>query len=96
MPFDLRKTLTDTAYVTIGIGVLGFQQAQVRRRELQQRLGDAGGCLGTRAADGRSRIEGLQHTVEELAQQFRDRLEPVVGQVVDQALRVQTVINRAA
>jgi hypothetical protein len=116
--FDLRKTLTDTAYVTIGIGVLGVQQAQVRRRELQQRLTDSGGCLNARARDGRARIETVQQSVDGLAQTVRgrfessarsatdwaqeiggtvrDRIEPVVDQVVEQALRVQTVIGRAA
>jgi hypothetical protein len=93
---DMRKTLTDTAYVTIGLGVLGVQQAQVRRRELQQRLAGSGGCLNDRARDGRARIESLQQTVDGLAQTVRDRIEPVVDQVVEQALRVQTVIGRAA
>jgi hypothetical protein len=29
----------DLAYTAIGFGVLGFQQAQVRRRELEKALG---------------------------------------------------------
>ncbi|HEY5012451.1 MAG TPA: hypothetical protein VIK61_07080 [Acidimicrobiia bacterium] len=117
--FDIRKTVTDAGYVTIGLGVLGFQQAQVRRRELQKRVGDTGGCFNTRAADGKARLETLQQTVGEKTQglrdrietggreafdwaqglgtQVKDRIEPVVGQVVDQVgTRVQTVINRAA
>jgi hypothetical protein len=105
--------------VTVGLGVLGFQQAQVRRRELQQRLGETGGCLNARALDGKARLDALQHTVDGLAQdvrdrietgarsandwaqelgvQVKDRIEPVVGPLVEQVgLRVQTVINRAA
>ena len=93
---DLRKTLTDTAYVTVGLGVLGFQQAQVRRRELQQRLADSGGCLNARARDGRAHLETFQHTAEGIAQSVRDRIEPVVDQVVEQAMRVQTIVTRAA
>ncbi len=116
---DLRKTLTDAGYVTIGLGVLGYQQAQVRRRELQQRLGNTGGCFNARAVDGKTRLDTLQHTVgqktqglrdrietqartandwaQELGSQVKDRIEPVVGQVVDQVgMRVNTVINRAA
>jgi hypothetical protein len=118
MPFDVRKTLSDTAYVTIGLGVLGFQQTQVRRRELQQRLADGGGCLGSRARHGRARLGSIQHDLDGLAQDLRgrfesgarsatdwaqeiggtvrDRIEPVVDQVVEQALRVQTVITTAA
>jgi hypothetical protein len=93
---DLRKTLTDAGYVTIGIAVLGFQQGQVRRRDLQQRLAGSGGCLNARARDGRARIESLQHTAEGIAQSVRDRIEPVVDQVVEQALRVQTMLGNAA
>lgn len=36
----------DLAYVAIGFGVLGFQQAQVKRRELEKALG----CADARAA----------------------------------------------
>lgn len=35
---DLSKTARDAAYVAVGLGVLGFQRAQVRRRELVERL----------------------------------------------------------
>jgi phage tail tape-measure protein len=73
--FDIRKTVTDAGYVTVGIGVLGFQQAQVRRRELQKRLGETGGCLNARAIDGKARLDSLQHTVGETTQDLRDRIE---------------------
>jgi hypothetical protein len=119
---DLRKTFTDAGYVTIGLGVLGFQQAQIRRRELQQRLGNTGGCLNARAVDGKARLDTLQQTVgektrglrglrdqietqarsaggwaQELGAQVKERIEPVVGQVVDQVgERVKTLANTAA
>ena len=116
---DIRKTVTDAGYVTVGLGVLGFQQIQVRRRELQKRLAGTGGCLNARALDGKARLDTLQQSVEaktqglrdrietggreafdwaqEVGVQVRDRIEPVVGQVVDRVgTRVQTVINRAA
>jgi hypothetical protein len=38
MDVNLRKTATDTAYIVVGVGVLGFQQAQVRRRDAQARV----------------------------------------------------------
>jgi hypothetical protein len=31
---DVNKTLKDAAYIALGFGVLGFQKAQVRRREM--------------------------------------------------------------
>lgn len=42
---ELSKTARDAAYVAVGLGVLGFQRAQVRRRELIQRLSAAGAAL---------------------------------------------------
>jgi hypothetical protein len=91
--FDIRKTVTDAGYVTIGLGVLGFQQAQVRRRELQKRLAGTGGCLNARAADGKARLETLNDWAQELGVTVRDRIEPVVGPFVEQvANNVKTAI----
>lgn len=50
MDIDLRKTAADAAYIVVGVGVLGFQQAQVRRRE-------AGTRLDTLRKDARSTLE---------------------------------------
>ena len=119
MPIEIRKTVTDAGYVAVGLGVLGYQQAQVRRRELQQRLGNTGGCLNARAVDGKAKLDTLQQTVSEKTQSLRDsietqarsangwaqelgtqvkeRIEPVVGQVVDQVGdRVKIRSNPAA
>ncbi|MGZ4689405.1 MAG: hypothetical protein ACXVKA_15700 [Acidimicrobiia bacterium] len=38
MDVNIRKTATDTAYVVVGVGVLGFQQAQVKRRDAISRV----------------------------------------------------------
>ncbi len=75
MAIDVRKTLTDTGYVAVGVAVLGFQQVQVRRHELRQRLSDGGGCVGARAADGRARVEALQQRVGDRATTVRDEVE---------------------
>jgi hypothetical protein len=42
MDVNIRKTATDTAYVVVGVGVLGFQQAQVNRRDAVARVSSAG------------------------------------------------------
>ncbi len=47
----------DAAYITIGFGVLGFQQAQVRRRELLKSLDGRVGASKTQMDDLRSTIE---------------------------------------
>jgi hypothetical protein len=91
---DLRKTATDAGYVTVGLGVLGFQQAQVRRRELRQTVGEKTHGLRDRIETG---ARSANDWAQELGTQVKDRIEPVVGQVVDQVgVRVHTLINRAA
>lgn len=35
---DLRRLAKESVYVGVGLGVLGFQRAQVVRRELEKRL----------------------------------------------------------
>jgi hypothetical protein len=42
MDVNLRKTATDTAYIVVGVGVLGFQQAQVKRRDAVNRVSTIG------------------------------------------------------
>ena len=38
---DVKKTVTDAGYIAIGLGVMGYQQAQTRRRELTGKLNTA-------------------------------------------------------
>jgi uncharacterized protein YjbJ (UPF0337 family) len=71
---DVRKTITDAGYIAIGLGVMGFQQAQTRRRELQGRLESAADCFGDRVREARGRVE-------ELAGELGDRVEPLKEQV---------------
>ena len=59
MDVNLRKTATDTAYVFVGVGVLGFQQAQVKRR-------DAAAFGRLMSASHRSSIENFENSTPEL------------------------------
>jgi hypothetical protein len=36
---DLRRGARDVVYTGVGLGILGFQQLQVTRRELEKALG---------------------------------------------------------
>jgi hypothetical protein len=52
---DINRTLTDAAYIAIGFGLLGFQRAQVRRRQLIRQLEEAArqaATLATRYGPG--------------------------------------------
>lgn len=45
---DARKVLQDALYVSVGLGVIAFQKAQVQRNELQK------------AVEGRLKSAGLR------------------------------------
>jgi hypothetical protein len=36
---DIRRGARDVVYTGVGLGILGFQQLQVRRREIEKSLG---------------------------------------------------------
>jgi ferritin-like metal-binding protein YciE len=64
---DVTKTLKDAAYVTVGLGVITFQKAQVRRQELRKQF--------------ETHIQGTRAQVEKLAKQIEGRVEPVIDQL---------------
>jgi len=88
MSVDLRKTLTDTGYIAIGIGVMGVQQANVRRRELRDRLAGTGSYLERQAREARSRLDAGRGRIgtqaQDLGTELRHRVEPLVEQVQGQ------------
>jgi hypothetical protein len=48
---DVRKTATDAGYIAIGLGVMGYQQAQTRRRELTGKFDTVTDTLGARTRE---------------------------------------------
>jgi hypothetical protein len=71
---EVAKVATEAAYLAIGIGVLGFHKAQVRR----QALADAA-QRGNRAGD----LEvSLTEARKEVAKRVKD-LDATVGQFID-------------
>jgi hypothetical protein len=101
MELDLRKTAADAAYIAVGAGVLGFQQAQVRRREAGERLAtiakDAQSVVETQAASIRSLVtDGASGGLDTATSTIkgldpRQWIEPVVGDVRQ---RVEPVITQ--
>ena len=64
---DVTKTVKDAAYVTVGLGVLAFQKAQVARRDLTKQVESQLSQTG-------SQVKGLSKKVE-------GRIQPVLGQL---------------
>jgi hypothetical protein len=48
---DLSAAARDAAFVAVGLGLIGFQRAQVRRRELEQRIDELEAGLPPQARD---------------------------------------------
>jgi hypothetical protein len=96
MDIDLRKTATDAAYIVVGAGVLGFQQAQVRRREARAKLEtlrhDTKGTLGSQAGTIKAHADGLvcsiASTATSVGGQVRDQVSGQVGTVSGMASTV--------
>jgi hypothetical protein len=68
---QLTKALKDAAYVTVGLGVLAVQKAQVRRRELTKQV--------------ESQLTGTTEHLQKVARQVEERVTPLVDQI-EQAL----------
>jgi hypothetical protein len=69
----VTKTLEDSAYVAVGLGLLGFQRAQVRRRELESQFA---GPLAV-AEDG---LRQAWTEIENLASQVGEQSAPLLSQ----------------
>lgn len=104
MELDLRKTAADAAYIAVGAGVLGFQQAQVRRREAGERITtfakDAQGIVGSQSEAIRTAVSGVTGTAGATLENAtatiktldpRQWVEPVIGDVKS---RVEPVIEQ--
>ena len=81
---DPRTILKDAGYVAVGLGVIAFQRAQVRRRELEQQLGDAG-----------QHIDRLTAALEDQRKLVEERIEALGGQVETTINDLETRVGKA-
>ena len=81
---DVAKDLRDVAYIAIGLGVLGFQKAQVRRRELAQRAQEMEQRVGPALKDLGERLEPVarqaRQAAKDTAEQLQTRFSSVPGE----------------
>lgn len=64
---DIQKTVRDSFYVTVGLGVIAFQKAQVQRAELRKQLEEG--------------VGGVQQAVNDSIKTVEERLEAVEEQI---------------
>lgn len=90
---DLTKVGKDAAYVAIGLGVLGFQKAQVRRRELLAQLERQ---PGSPFADARKEVvkalKELDRNLSDVIERADATLEPIEQRLPAGA---QTIVQQA-
>lgn len=104
---DPRTLLKDAGYVAVGFGVIAFQRAQVRRRELEQQLAETGEQLDRLTAsveDARKLVEErvgalgeqLDRTVEDVETRLNVVLDDVRGRIPEQAVEAfDTAVSAA-
>jgi hypothetical protein len=85
----VSDTLKDAAYVTVGIGVLGFQKAQVRRVELTKQITEQVKTIEAQVAEGRKAVAG---TVSGLADQIEGFVAPVRSQIETQLDTIEAAL----
>lgn len=75
---DLTKVAQDAAYVAIGLGVLGFQKAQVRRRELQSQLESLQEQFGHASKRGQAPIADLRKEIAKAMKEFDKTMSQLI------------------
>jgi Skp family chaperone for outer membrane proteins len=82
---DVKKTLQDAGYVLVGLGVIGFQKAQVRRHELTKEFEGRTKDLETQLAEVRAQVAKLSDRIEPVLQEIEGRIPEQVAELVKQA-----------
>lgn len=80
---DLTKALKDAAYVTVGLGVIAFQKAQVQRQELLKQLKGQAGDAKDPYESMTSFVEDRVKLVEERLADVESRIDQLLDQVQD-------------
>ena len=79
-PFDrVTGALVDAFHISVGAGVLTFQKAQVRRRELSEQL-------GTYADTTKAQLETVSSRVDDRLKLVEERMPAQVHALVSQAI----------
>jgi len=101
---DINKIAKDALYVTVGLGVIAFQKAQVQRQELSKRwgsqVGDVSKQLDDRVRLVEERLQAIETQVDAALDQLEARLpdqaKAVSQQARSAAKQVRSLVNRAS
>ncbi len=90
---DVSRTARDAAYVAVGLGVLGFQKAQVRRRELAQRLA-AASTTAQQRIERLADLAGAGSAVQQQLERLGELPTELARTLADVDDAVETLITR--
>ena len=88
---DLNQAVKEGAYVAVGLGVLGFQKAQVRRVELTKQLTELAKQIETQLSqvgDLGSQVEAYAKLARSQAETAREELTQQVGEQLTAASKM--------
>jgi ElaB/YqjD/DUF883 family membrane-anchored ribosome-binding protein len=88
---DVNNALKEGAYVAVGLGVLGFQRAQVRRVELTKQLESQLAGLGVLPITLTNQIESYRKEAVSQAEHFGEQLSEnlaAIGKLIDSQAEV--------
>ncbi len=97
---DINKVVKDSAYAAVGFGVLSFQRAQVRRRELTEQLQNNSGVVGSQVAAAREQLGEVAKLVDEqvapVRRQIDERFDELEGRLPAATRNVFATIRSGA
>jgi exonuclease VII small subunit len=86
---DLQKTARDSFYVTVGLGVIAFQKAQVQRQDLRKQLEESVGGAQQGVSDSvktiEERLEAVETRIDGVLDDVEEKLPPQARLVLSQA-----------
>ncbi len=87
---DFNSAVKEAAYVAVGLGVLGFQRAQVRRVELMKQFETQLGALSDLSGNLNSQADTYISAAREQIAEAREQLSRLSGELPDpEAVRTQ-------
>ncbi len=96
----VARALEGPAYVAVGFGVLGFQRAQVRRRELQRQMSRLAGTVsqkvGEVSEDVGERLPREARDLADAAGALAHDLPREAGEAVKEVLAIGRLVIRTA
>ena len=82
---DVTQTIRSAVYTAVGLGAMAFQQAQVRRREISQQVGEAGTAVENQVKLVEERLEAVEERLDVVLDDVEARLPDPAREAMHQA-----------